>query len=303
MTTFSTIITKYIRLGAGNGVRNLTLVEGGQVRHWSRRLRDRTRLFPEFHGLQQLLRGERAVLDGEIIVLREGRPSFAGILERDVGTRPPDQVRLRQAPATLMLFDLLEHGETQLYDRPLQERLQILRRLVPDSEHWQVTADFPGETGPELFRATRQQGLEGVVAKRLESRYRPGLRSPHWLKLKHRRRMSALVCGYTAPVGGTGGLILGAYVGNRLRYIGRAGSGITSDQWAVLRAELKPGSCPFDPVPTLRDRFSGPPGPVVWTEPSLTVLIEFTDWTEEQRLRDPVVIRFGAGSPSEARLE
>lgn len=286
-----------------DGVRNLTLVEGGRVRHWSRRLRDRTRLFPELDGLHHALGGARAVLDGEIIVLRKGKPSFAGVLERDVGTRPPDPAKLRQAPATLMLFDLLEHGEVPLYDLPLHERLHLLRRLIPDTDHWQVTTGFPGEMGPHLFQATLQQGLEGIVAKRLESRYRPGIRTPHWVKLKHKRRMTALVCGYTAPVGGSGGLILGAFFGDRLVYIGRAGSGIRSDQWSVLRAELRPGPCPFDRMPTLRDRFSGPPGPVVWTVPSLTVLVEFTDWTEEQRLRDPVVIRFGAGSPADARLE
>lgn len=286
-----------------DGVRNLTLVEGGHVRHWSRQLRDRTQLFPELNGLVHALDGARAVLDGEIIVLRKGRPSFAGILERDVGTRPPDPLKLRQAPATLMIFDLLEYRETPLYDRPLTERLQILRRLLPEGEHWQVAADFPGQLGPQLFQATQQQGLEGVVAKRTDSLYRPGSRSRHWLKLKHKQRMTALVCGYTAPAGGSGGLILGARLDGMLRYIGRAGSGISSEQWAVLRTELRPGPCPFHPIPTLRDRFSSPPGPVVWTRPALTVLVEFSEWTGEQRLRDPVVIGFGVGSAAEARID
>ncbi|MBP2016743.1 bifunctional non-homologous end joining protein LigD [Symbiobacterium terraclitae] len=281
-----------------DGVRNLTLVEGGRVRHWSRRLRERTALFPEFDGLARALAGRRAVLDGEIIVLRDGRPSFPAVLERDLAAR--STAPARGLPATLMLFDLLELDGRELYGLPLTERLQLLERVVAPSEAWQVVASFPGDQGPALFEAAVARGLEGVVAKRRGSLYVPGTRSRDWLKVKRRSEMLAVVVGYTNPVGRPGGLLLGAYREGRLRYIGRVGSGLTAGDLAAIRAHLPPGPCPFDRLPALRDRFSGDVGPVTWVEPRLTVRVAFTEWTEEQRLRDPVVVGFSTEPPEAA---
>jgi len=279
-----------------DGVRNLTLVEGGRVRHWSRRLRERTGLFPEFDGLARAVTRRRLVLDGEIVVLRDGRPSFAAVLERDLAASPP----AHGLPATLMLFDLLEVDGEELYSRPLQERLALLAEVVPPSEAWQVVASFPGRDGPALFEAAVSQGLEGVVAKRLGSRYAPGTRSRDWLKVKRRSEMLAVVVGYTNPAGRPGGLLLGAYHEGRLRYIGRVGSGLSGADLAAIRSHLPPAPCPFERVPGLRDRFGGDPGPVVWVEPRLTVRVAFTEWTEEQRLRDPVVVGFSTEPPEAA---
>ena len=286
-----------------DGVRNLTLVEGESVRHWSRQLRERTRHFPEFAGLGPLFGGKRAVLDGEIVVLRDGKPSFSGILERDLAGGVPDARKIRNTPATLMLFDLLEYGEQELYGRPLAERLDLLGRLVPPEASWQVVATFPGSSGPDLFEAVVREGLEGVVAKRADSPYQPGVRSRSWLKCKRREQMLAVVCGYTDPAGRAGGLLLGAYQAGRLRYIGRVGSGIKADELATIKAHLPPAACPFERVPNLRDRFAGAPGPVVWTEPRLTVLVAFTEWTEELRLRDPVLAGFSREPPEAARMQ
>lgn len=284
-----------------DGVRNLTLVEGGRVRHWSRRCRDRTALFPEFSDLGRALGSRRAVLDGEIIVLRSGKPSFAAILERDTAGRPDPQ-RMRHSPATLMLFDLLELDDRPLYQLPLEERLRLLEALVTPAEAWQVVASFPGEQGPALFGAVAAQEMEGVVAKRLGSSYQPGVRSRDWVKVKRRQRLLAVICGYTAPTGRSGGLLLGAYRGKQLVYIGRVGSGIRPEELQILRTHLQPASCPFPRVPSLRDRFAGDPGPVVWTVPQVTVEVEFAEWTEEQRLRDPVVIGFSREAAEAAQL-
>jgi bifunctional non-homologous end joining protein LigD len=286
-----------------DGVRNLSLIEGGQIRHWSRRLRDRTRLFPELDEFARVLGGRRAVLDGELVVLHGGKPSFSAILERDVSGQA-DPRKIRAHPATLMIFDLLELGDRELYALPLAERLSILSEVLKEPwPAWQVVAGFPGTAGPDLFAATTQQELEGVVAKRLDSAYAPGQRSKDWLKIKRKQRLLAVVCGYTAPVGRPGGLLLGARgADGRLRYIGRAGSGITSEQLRLLKAHLPPAERPFDREPVLRDRFSGPVGPAVWTEPRVTVLVEFSEWTEEQKLRDPVVIGFSTEPPDQARI-
>jgi bifunctional non-homologous end joining protein LigD len=282
-----------------DGVRNLSLVDGARARHWSRRLRERTGLFPELEGLAAVFGSARAVLDGEIIVLRAGKPSFAGILERDV-SGAADPRKIRSTPATLMIFDLLEWDGRELYQMPLEERLDLLKRLIPPAEHWQVVSSFPGTAGPDLFRAVESERMEGVVAKRRRSGYSPGIRSRDWLKIKRKQRMVAVICGFTAPVGRPGGLLLGAYHEGRLRYIGRAGSGIAAADLTALKQHLPETASPFDYTPGLRDRFSGPPGPIVWTEPRVTVLVEFSEWTEEQKLRDPVVIGFLKEPPESA---
>ncbi len=285
-----------------DGVRNLALVESGQIRHWSRRLRERTDAFPELSDLSRLFQGRRAVLDGEIVVLRNGKPSFAGVLERDQVGRRPSVWKVRTTPATFMIFDLLEYGDQELYGVPLRERLDLLEKLVPPGERWQVVASFPGHSGPDLFAATRAQGLEGVVAKRRDSSYQPGARSRDWLKIKHRQQILAVVCGFTNPAGRPGGLILGAYREGRLVYIGRAGSGLNREELALIRKHLPRGPCPFGKEPNLRDRFSGPPGPVVWTEPRITVFVSFSDWTEDGKLRDPVVAGFSTEPPEAAQI-
>ncbi|MDF2631220.1 MAG: ATP-dependent ligase [Symbiobacteriaceae bacterium] len=287
-----------------DGVRNLTLIDGGRIRHWSRRLRDRTALFPDLDGLvTHLPKSQKLVLDGEIVVLRDGKPSFPAILERDVGGQF-DPRKLRTAPATLILFDILEYGDRPLYTTPLEERLDLLARLLPEpGPSFQTAESFPGPSGPDLFAATTQQQLEGVVAKRRASTYTPGLRTRDWLKIKRKQQLLAVILGYTAPVGRPGGLLLGAHdPAGRLTYIGRVGSGITAEQLRTLKAHLPPAPRPLAYEPTLRDRFSGPPGPVVWTEPRLTAIIEYTEWTEEQRLRDPVLIGFSTEPPQRAQL-
>ena len=283
-----------------DGVRNLTLVDGGTVRHWSRRLRERTAHFPEFSGLARCIGQRRAVLDGEIIVLRGGKPSFGGVLERDLAGGVPDSGKVGRTPATLVLFDLLEYGEQELYRTPLEERLGLLERVVEPSEAWQVVGTLPGSAGPDLFQAAVEADLEGIVLKRLGSLYTPGTRSRDWLKCKRKQRMLAVVCGYTT--GRPGGLVLGAYRDQTLRYIGRAGSGLKSSDLDLLKSHLEPAARPFAYEPVLRDRFAGPPGAVVWTAPRLVVVVEFSEWTEEGKLRDPVVVGFALEPPEAAQM-
>jgi bifunctional non-homologous end joining protein LigD len=282
-----------------DGVRNLALVQAGEVRLWSRRLRERTDQYPELTGLVKACRSSRVVLDGELIVLKGGQPRFAGILEREQARRV-DERWVKARPTTYMVFDLLEYGDRELYEEPIENRLELLQSLLIPDEHWQMIDSFSGSTASDLFAATTARGLEGVVLKRLGTRYTVGVRSKDWVKVKRRQRILAIVCGYTQPIGGTGGLLLGAYQDGRLLYIGRVGSGLTAPVFSLLRDSLPAAPRPFGYEPSLRDRFSGTPGPVVWTEPRLTVQVEFTEWTEEMRLRDPVFVGFSTEPPQSA---
>lgn len=268
-----------------DGVRNIALIEGGRIRHWSRNRRDRTALYPEFDDLAKL--PGRVVLDGEIIVLKEGRPSFASILERETGNRANPR-KVQAMPATFVVFDLLEWNGRELYGAPLTERLGLLEQVLPPAPRWQAIQSFPGEQGPDLWQGVLQMDLEGIVAKRRSSLYKPGVRTQEWLKIKKKGRIQAKVVGWTS-----GGLLLGMEADGELRFIGRAGSGMTAELWARVKAGCTPGPCPFPKVPSLRDRFLGNPGPVTWTAPCLGVEVQFTEWTEAGRLRDPVVLRVG----------
>lgn len=266
-----------------DGVRNLALIEGGQIRHWSRNLRDRTALYPEFDDLAKL--PGRVVLDGEIIALREGKPSFAGILERETGNRANPR-KVQETPATFVVFDLLEWNGRELYSAPLTERLGLLEQVLPAAPRWQAVQSFPGEQGPDLWQGVLAMELEGVVAKRRSSLYRPGIRTQDWLKIKKKGRILAQIVGWTS-----GGLLLGLEEAGELRFIGRAGSGMNAELWRRVKEGCTPGPCPFPKVPNLRDRFLGDPGPVTWTAPCLSVEVQFTEWTEAGRLRDPVILR------------
>ncbi|BDG59971.1 ATP-dependent DNA ligase [Caldinitratiruptor microaerophilus] len=285
-----------------DGVRCIALVQGGRVRLWSRRLRERTPRFPEIQALAGQLPPGRYVLDGELVVLRDGRPSFPGILERDLAQGAAAARAAARDPAVYMVFDLLEAAGREVAGWPLERRQALLRESLRPGGPAVAVEGFPG-AGARLLAAVMEQQLEGVVLKRLDSPYRPGDRSELWRKVKRRLRLLCAVGGYTVTGGRAGALLLGAYDRDgRLRYLGRAGSGLSERDLEAAR-ELEPGPCPFDPVPDLRgERFSRPPDRVVWVRPRVTVWVEFAEWTEGLRLRSPVVKGLSPEPPEAARL-
>jgi hypothetical protein len=170
-----------------DGMRVLADVAGGRVTLTSRTERDVTVAFPELDGLAEQF--EDMLLDGEIVAMRAGVPSFAALAERFHVTSHRRAVTLAaQNPATLMAFDLLRLYGVDLTQRSLADRRSTLERLELAGPHWQVPPTFAD--GELLRDAARAQGLEGIVSKRLSSRYHPGLRSEEWLKFPNRPSMS-----------------------------------------------------------------------------------------------------------------
>ncbi len=171
-----------------DGTRMLAFVEQDGCRLVNRHQGERTGQYPELSCLAELPAG--TILDGELVVFTEGRPDFSRLLSRDQ-TCDPFKIRLssRRLPATYVVFDLLYEGYRPLLDRPLVERRRRLRQLVLDLDRPQVVFS-EGIVGPGrvLFEEVCRQGLEGLVAKRLTSRYRPGKRTTAWLKIKPRPR-------------------------------------------------------------------------------------------------------------------
>ena len=265
-----------------DGFRALVTVAGGDVTLTSRNGNDLTERFREVARAAQLaIRSANAILDGEICALdEEGRSRFS-LLQEGSGT------------LALVLFDLLEVDSEPLLDEPLRERRKRLGALVNQGGQVLVSPQF--DDGEALLAAARAQELEGVVAKRIDSRYRPGRRSGDWHKLKLRRTQEVVVVGYTRGQGRRSGvfgaLVVAVHESGGLRWVGNVGTGFGDEEIDRLLGLMRPlerTDSPLTVTPRMpRVRRSD----VVWIEPRLVAEVEFAEWTRESRLRAPVYLR------------
>lgn len=225
------------------------------------------------------------VVDGEIVVLdQHGVPSFQRLQQR-MNTVRPDRSLVSENPIAYMVFDLLEHNGDAVVDRSLTDRRAVLESLeLPVGA---VVSPLTHAEGTALFGAVVDRGLEGIVAKRSRSRYRPGVRSPDWRKIVHFPRIKAVVGGFTDGEGSRsdsfGALQLGLFVDHGLRWIGGVGSGFDDAALRAIRAaldELVIEQSPFvedQPVPAMR-----------YVTPSLVAVVAIRQWTDDGHLRHPV---------------
>jgi bifunctional non-homologous end joining protein LigD len=275
-----------------DGVRAIAYVQPGRLRLESRNLNDITAGYPEVRGLVAALGMHEAVLDGEIVAFDYSdpdhpRPSFERLQSR-INVSAPAAVRrlMRTTPVVYAIFDLLYLDGHSLMERPYSERRAALESLELSGTAWRVPAVHPGD-GKRLLEATRSQGLEGVVAKRLDTRYEPGRRSGAWLKIKNTLRQEMVIAGWLPGEGRRtdriGALLMGAYDDGELRYAGRVGTGFTEKTLDDLRRRLGPlkrETSPFDVSPKL-------PREAVFVDPRLVAEIEFREWTTERVMRAP----------------
>jgi bifunctional non-homologous end joining protein LigD len=275
-----------------DGIRAVAYVKPGRLRLESRNLREITDGYPEVRGLLRDLGMREAVFDGEIVAFSEGgRPSFER-LQRRMNVTGASAVRRLSAstPVVYAIFDLLYLDGHSLMGQPYRERRSRLEGLGLGGPAWRVPGAHPGH-GSRLLEATEAQGLEGVVAKRLDSRYEPGRRTGAWLKIKHTQRQELVIGGWIPGEGRRreriGALLMGVYEGEgenrRLRYAGRVGTGFTEqtlDQLAGKLAPLRCGDCRLEGAPKL-------PRNAVFVEPRLVAEIEFREWTSEGIMRAP----------------
>ncbi|POX36368.1 ATP-dependent DNA ligase [Streptomyces sp. Ru73] len=271
-----------------DGVRCLAEAPGdGSLRLVTRAGNDATRTYPELTGLGERLRGRSAVLDGEVVVLDEaGRPDF-GLLQRrmNVADARRSGRLLADHPVHLVLFDLLYLDGRPLLDAPYEERRDLLAGLELAAPEWSTPGHVVGQ-GAEVWETTRENGLEGVVAKRLGSRYTPGLRSADWRKTKHVRTLDVVIGGWWEGRGGITGLpgsvLAGVEEADGLRYAGSVGSGLSGRE----RHEL---ARYFEVLARGTSPFTGPvdvPG-AHWLEPRLVAEVGYSGWTAQGRLRHP----------------
>jgi bifunctional non-homologous end joining protein LigD len=272
-----------------DGIRAIARSEPGHVRFITRNGNDVSAAYPELRTLNRALSNHSAILDGEIVAFDEdGKPSFQAIQPR-IHQRGEAAIRrlMAQTPVTYAIFDLLWLDGHSLMDLPYTERRRRLAELRLDGERWRVPAHHEGH-GSALLAATKKQGLEGVVAKRLDSRYAPGRRDGSWLKIKNSQRQELVIGGWTegrrARQNRLGALELGVHDPDtgELKYAGKVGTGFDEGELDRLAELLKP-------LARRRSPFSGrqPARGAHFVEPQLVCEVEFGEWTRDGRLRHP----------------
>ncbi len=284
-----------------DGVRTIAYWDGRALRLESRNLNDITPSYPELADLGAALGARPAVLDGEIVVFDErGAPSF-DLLQRRIHVTPTGAL-VRAVPVTYVIFDLLYLDARTTIGLPYEQRRELLQRLDLNGPRWR-TPNFPGVTGADLRAVTAEHGLEGVVAKRLESPYRPGQRSDDWLKIKNSRRQELVIGGWLPGRGRRAEQIGALLVGYHedppraagLRYAGRVGSGFDEAELELLDRELqrrRRDSSPFGP------RGVQPPPEARFVEPELVAEIRFGGWTKDGILRHSVYLGLREDRPA-----
>jgi len=270
-----------------DGVRALVNVTAGQVRIHSRLGNEVTVAYPELAGLGVDI--DDALVDGEIVSFVDNRPSF-GQLQLRMHVRSAKQAAelVEQAPVSFIAFDLLRLFGVDLTDRPLAERRATLERLAADHPQWTVSPSF--DDGPATESAARAHGLEGVVAKRLSSRYRFAHRTNDWVKVKFTQGGEFVVVGWEADAADgsatLSSLLLGYYDGDELRFAGKVGSGLSGRESAQLKRRLvtRAGSALAEVPPHSPGRVA------TWVEPEVVVAVTYSHWADDGRLRHPVFV-------------
>jgi bifunctional non-homologous end joining protein LigD len=268
-----------------DGVRALAWIEDGKYKLRARSGNDITPQYPELAGLAKAVIGREAILDGEIVALDEkGYSSFERLQDR-MHVRNPTANLIAKTPVVYQVFDLLYCDGYDLRGAPLLQRKQLLQRFLMGSQAMRYCDHIVGQ-GKELFELAKEKGLEGIVAKRSDSRY-VSERSFNWLKVKATKTLDCVIGGWTAGRGTGvlfGALLLGLYEGKKLHFVGHVGTGWNGEMQKEILAQLqehKAAASPFDKVPVTNEKAS-------WTSPYVVARVRYGGWTDEQRLRHPV---------------
>jgi bifunctional non-homologous end joining protein LigD len=274
-----------------DGYRVLAAREKGEARLLTRNGNDCGTSFPEVGRAVAALPFDRLLLDGEVVALdNAGVPSFQRLQGRARLQRPIDiRHATVETPVTYYAFDLLGFEDFDLRPLPLTTRKAVLQRVLPPVGALRYLEHVERE-GEALYQEAERLGLEGVVAKKAAAPYKAG-RSPAWLKIRSRHTGDFVVVGFTAPKGSRGGfgaLQLADFVGDALTYAGRAGSGFTDKQLAEVSRTLQEHRRPDPPCTGPIQNEKG----TTWVDPVLVCEVEYTEWTDEGLLRQPVFLRF-----------
>lgn len=256
-----------------DGYRILAYKESEVVTLLSRNGKDRTGSYPAIAEAIGRIRARTLLVDGEMVVFDRHRVSRFQLLQQG-------------GQALYATFDCLYRNGSDLRDQPLSARRAILEEVLPKTGTLFVSRRL-ADSGLEAYRAAKRHGYEGMVAKNLSSSYQEG-RSRDWLKVKVHQEEEFVIVGYTAPSGSRkhlGALLLGAYEGTKLRYVGKVGTGFSEKTLLDLSRLLRPlvtENPGIRELPTQRG--------VTFVKPQLVAQIAFEEWTADKKLRQPVFL-------------
>ncbi|MFN2635549.1 MAG: DNA ligase D [Gemmatimonadaceae bacterium] len=278
-----------------DGIRVLAYATSQDVKLITRNGKDKAPQFPEIvKSLKKLSsQAKRSfVLDGEIVALIDGAPARFQQLQSRMHVKESQMIERHSAstPAALILFDILMDGSDILVHEPWTERRARLEKRVGSriSDQVRITESAQGD-GAKMLEKARSQGWEGIIAKRVDSRYEPGNRSRSWLKLKIEFRQEFVIGGYTEPRNSRehiGALLLGYYDHDRFIYVGHTGGGFTRQGLEEMYRRLKPlvtKVSPFEETPKTNEKAH-------WVKPTIVVEVKFSEWTADRRLRQPIFL-------------
>jgi bifunctional non-homologous end joining protein LigD/DNA ligase-1 len=268
-----------------DGYRVMAYLDCGTTELRSRSLLDITESFPELGKIHLGVKHLPVLLDGEVVVLSRGKPSFAALQARG---RLSDPLKIRQAskkaPALYIAFDVLYINGRSVIEAPLKRRKEILADTVTGGSSVVVTDFVPG-CGILLARAALEQGVEGIMAKALNSPYLPGKRSPCWKKIRHTKEADLAICGYRPGKGGKklGSLLLCGYRGKELVFTGKVGTGFTRQAESDLVERLETLRTDRPQIRVSREEAGG----VIWVRPELVCAVRYLEKTADGYLRHP----------------
>jgi bifunctional non-homologous end joining protein LigD len=258
-----------------DGIRGIAMIENGAVRLYNKSGIESTGKYPELSILPQSIRASQAVLDGEIVTIVDGKPSFYHVLKRSLSK---GAAGITKYPVHYIVFDLLSLDHADIRPLPLEERQRMLREHFKDSAVAAQADSF--NDGEALYALMKRENLEGIVSKRLSSRYTAGKQHTDWFKTKIMRKVLCAVTGVNYKNGLPSSLSLGVFRDGVLAPAGDVGSGLKPADLALLAKQLKPGN-----------------------EPILACWVRFSEWTPAATLRNPVFLGFSDAAPTHATGE
>lgn len=275
-----------------DGTRCISFINNRGVRLQNRRLKDITYRYPELHSMNKILNGS-AILDGEIVVLREAKPNF-NLLQLREQVDNPNVISLRSRlyPAVYIIFDMLYFKGKDITKKPLMERKKYLKRLKKKDHPNIIILDYIEGAGKEYFKLVKKEGFEGLMAKHKRSIYEPGKRSIFWKKIKAVNTVDAVICGYRVNRRPIASFLIGLYekgqkrgIHKRLRYIGSVGTGFDEDTMMFIHNLIK-RHITTKPPEGFKDEKH-----VVWVKPIIVCEVEYQKLTCDGMLRAPAFKR------------
>ncbi len=271
------------------GLRVLAGTEGPRVECRTGAGQDPLFWFPELLEVRGAIQPAWCLLDGELVLVEEDRPSPQALRRRLLASDPDEVAELAESlPVSYMVYDILRIGDSWLLDVNWDERRDILLRAVSPTDAVRIAPIF--SEGGEAVSLARQLGLESVVAKRLRGRYSPGEKTRDWLQIKPMEVVEAVICGWMEGRGARGGtigsLLLGQFRQGELVYIGHTGTGLDAETLPFLHQSLlqrQQRACPFGTAPSLNAEPH-------WVRPELVCRVRHQGWSDAGKMRGPTFV-------------